>query len=130
MVEVSRIKHEYKRVKENKYDNQYIIIGKIPNNSYLTERIKIEKFQGFSHVQNIGEYFRLRGATSWTSGKQVTGLFKTNIPNIYHGNNKVGNIKQLILFVYGDNKETVTIYTYNNSFNFTKSVINDLIKDL
>ena len=130
MVEVNRLVHEYKRVKANKCDNQYLLEGELQENTFLTGRIKIEAFQGFSSARNLGEYFRLRGATSWKNGEQVTGLWKTDYPHIYYGDRRTKKGKTLILFVYGVDKDTVTIHEFLDGYYPNHNTIRDLIKKL
>ena len=74
---ISITKHVYLLVKVNKCDKQYLIKDFLPLSSILTERVKVEAFKGYSSAYNLAEYFRLRGTTSWKSGKQVTGLWKS-----------------------------------------------------
>jgi len=110
------LKHVYRAVKINKCDIQYQITSVLPDRSCLTERIKLEKFQGFSKAHNLWEYLRLRGATSWKSGEQVTGLFKTPDRNIFYGDRKTTKGKSLILIFKSSDLETVTIYTYPEGY--------------
>ena len=130
MVEVNKLVHEYKRVKANKCDNQYLIDGQLQKSTFLTERIKVEAFQGFSNASNLGEYFRLRGATSWKGGEQVTGLWKTDYPHIYYGDRRTKKGKTLILFLYGTNKDTITIQTFSDGYYPNINTIRNLVKNL
>lgn len=122
--------HEYNRVKLNKCDSQYLINHTLPNNSNLTERVKIEAFQGYSKAYNLGEYFRLRGETSWNGGKQLTGLWKSNRGNIYFGDYKDGNNKTLILFQFKENRDRLLVYVFPQGYYPHKSAINQLAQDL
>lgn len=124
------IKHEYLAVKFNKCDIQYEITSELPEGTYLTERVKIEKFQGFSKAQNLWEYFRLRGATSWKSGDQVTGLWKTNNPLIHYGDRMTKKGKSLIVFVRSRNHENLTVYTFKEGFYPSRSKIDGIINSL
>jgi hypothetical protein len=71
---------KYKAVKYNRCDTQYQSTVEVPHDHWLTERVKVEAFQGYSRAYNLAEYFRTRGAKSWKSGEQVTGLWKSSIP--------------------------------------------------
>lgn len=124
------IKHEYRAVKFNKCDIQYEITSALPEGTYLTERVKIEKFQGFSKAQNLWEYFRLRGATSWKAGEQVTGLWKTENPLIHFGDRKTKKGKSLVVFVRSQNHERLIVYTFKEGFYPSRSKIEEIIKSL
>jgi hypothetical protein len=122
--------HDYKRVKVNKCDSQYLINHELPDNSNLTERVKVEAFQGYSKAYNLAEYFRLRGETSWKGGKQITGLWKSNRENIYFGDYKKGNIKSLILFQFKENRKRLLVFVFPKGYYPQKTVINQITKDL
>ncbi|MFT6945599.1 MAG: hypothetical protein ACJARP_000004 [Vicingaceae bacterium] len=122
--------HDYKRVKVNKCDSQYLINHELPDNSNLTERVKVEAFQGYSKAYNLAEYFRLRGETSWKGGKQITGLWKSDRENIYFGDYKKGNIKTLILFQFKENRKRLLVFVFPKGYYPQKSVINQITKDL
>lgn len=123
-------KHVYKAVKFNKCDTQYLIKDHLPKGSILTERVKIEAFQGYSKAYNISEYFRLRGLTSWKSGKQVTGLWRSNFPNIHYGDIKDGKVKTLIIFIRSNDNEVLTIYTFPDGYYPSQKKVNELITEL
>ena len=130
IIRTGAIKHEYRAVKFNKCDIQYEIISTLPEGTYLTERVKIEKFQGFSKAQNLWEYFRLRGATSWKAGEQVTGLWKTENSLIHYGNRKTKKGKSLVVFVRSQNHERLIVYTFKEGFYPSRSKIEETIKSL
>lgn len=129
-METQIIKHSYKATKFNKCDIQYEITHPLPEISTLTERVKIEAFQGFSNAHNLGEYFRLRGATNWKDGKQVTGLWKTENRDIFYGDNKTNLGKSLIIFKFENNRETVSIYTFPEGYYPHRNIIDNLIGGL
>jgi hypothetical protein len=114
----------------NRCDTQYQLVGEVPQLSWLTARVKIEKFQGFSKAYNIDEYFRLRGATSWKSGEQVTGLWKSETKNAYYGDRKTKEGKTLILFFRSPDLESLTVHIFPTGYNPSKKVINQLINEL
>jgi len=124
------IVHFYKVVKVNKCDLQYQIIDALPNNSPLTERVKVEQFMGFSNLKNVLYYFRLRGATNWKDGNQLTGLFNTEIPNVFRGDQKTANVRSLILFKFENNRELLTVYCYPLGYYPNQIVLHELIESL
>jgi len=126
-METQIIKHIYKATKFNKCDIQYEITHPLPPCSPLTERVKIEAFQGFSNAYNLGEYFRLRGTTNWKDGKKVTGLWKTENKDIFYGDNKTSSGKSLIIFKFENNRETVSIYTFPDCYYPSRNIIDNLI---
>jgi len=130
MIESKAIKHVYKGVKFNKCDTQYQMVGELPQQSWLTERVKIEAFQGYSNAYNLGEYFRLRGANSWKSGEMVTGIWKSVTKNAYYGDRKTREGKTLILFFRSPDLESLTVYIFPTGYNPSKKVINQLINEL
>ena len=124
------VSHVYKVVKVNKCDMQYIITHDLPKVSFLTERIKIEAFQGYSNATNLCEYLRLRGATSWKSGKQVSGLWKTIRKDVFYGDDKTNGIKALIIFHFEDDRSRLTVHTYPHGNYPNRAKIDELINAL
>ena len=129
-METQIIKHSYKATKFNKCDIHYEIAHPLPTTSALTERVKIEAFQGFSNAHNLGEYFRLRGTTNWKDGKQVTGLWQTETPNFFYGDQRTNEGKSLIVFHFKDNRETLIIYTYPSGYYPHKNTVEQIVKSL
>lgn len=127
---VQPIKHTYKAVKFNKFDTQYLIDGHLQSESFLTERVKIEVFQGFSKAQNLTEYFRLRGETSWKNGSQVTGLWNTEFPKVKYGDRRTPEGKSLILFFRSKDYGMLIIYTFPNRYFPSRKEISRLISEL
>lgn len=120
----------YTAVKFNKCDTQYKSDEPVPDGCFLTDRVKIEVFQGFSKAQNLGKYFRLRGATSWRSGEQVTGLWRTDIDFIYYGDRKQHNERTLLIFHFSTNEKRLKVYVFDRGFYPSKKKIEDFISSL
>ena len=118
----------YKAVKFNKCDTQYQTTDDVSNH-WITERVKIEAFQGFSNAYNLGEYFRLRGETSWKSGEQVTGLWKSdNRKSHYHyGDRRSKSGKTLILFYRSADNVDLKVCVFPDGFYPTEAKRNQLI---
>lgn len=120
----------YKATKFNKCDTQYVTEEIIPTNSWLTERVKIEVFQGYSKAYNLGEYFRLRGSTSWKSGEQVSGLWKTDRKDVFYGDRRQGTVKTLLFFMFNNNRDSMQVYVYPFGYYPNKQTIVKLSNDL
>jgi len=130
MENVQVIVHFYQAVKVNKCDIQYQIIEALPTNSPLTERVKVEAFQGYSNAHNLGEYFRLRGTTNWKDGKQLTGLFRTETSYIFRGDQRSDKGKSLILFKFENERQRLAVYTYPLGYYPNQIVLHGLIESL
>lgn len=130
MKRAKSIKHVFKAIKFNKCDTQYQLIGEPHQQSWLTDRVKVEAFQGYSNAYNLDEYFRLRGATSWKSGEMVSGLWKSETQNWYYGDRRAKEVKTLIIFYRSCDLETLIVYTFPAGYNPSQQVINQLINEL
>jgi hypothetical protein len=124
------LQHVYECVKVNKCDRQYIISGLLPIHSELTNRVKIEAFQGYSKAYNLGEYFRLRGESSWKGGKQLTGLWKSETHEVHYGDRRTAKGKALMLFKFEQKRDILKVYTYPSGYYPSKATIESLCKAL
>jgi hypothetical protein len=122
--------YRFKVAKQNKQDTIYIGLETNPNESFITELVKIERFQGYSNAYNLGRYFRIRNASNWAKCKQITGLFKTDRPNVFYGDYKENNIKSLLLFRIDEITENLTVYEYPKGFYPGRSFIDELVKEI
>lgn len=129
-MEAQIIVHTYKAVKFNRCDIHYEIIHALPTTSTLTERVKVEAFQGYSNAQNLGEYFRLRGATNWKDGKQLTGLWRTNHQDIFYGDRRTNSGRSLMIFIFSNNRETMRVYTFQDGYYPSRSKTDQIIAGL
>ncbi len=120
----------FKVVKTNKNDTIYQGFSTNPKNTFITEFIKIEKFQGFSNAFNLGLYFRIKNQSSWAKSKQITGLWKTQSNNIFRGDIKEGNTRTLILFKFDYSNELLKVYLFNFGFYPHHSVIDKLTTNI
>ena len=117
----------YRAVKFNKCDTQYKSTISIPSNHWITERVKIEAFQGYSKAYNLAEYFRTRGATSWKGGECISGLWKSERPGVYYGDRKSSKGKSLILFFRSKDHEQLKVVSFPDGYYPSKSMIVQLI---
>jgi hypothetical protein len=122
--------YRFKVAKHNKQDTIYIGLETNPKESFITELVKIERFQGYSNAYNLGLYFRIRNTTNWAKCRQVTGMFKTMRSNVFYGDNKANNSKSLLLFCIEEITENLTVYEYPQGFYPSRSIIDELVKEI
>ncbi|WP_372752526.1 hypothetical protein [Labilibaculum sp.] len=82
----------------------------------LTDLIRIEQFRKFSNGKGFDEYLRLRDTTNWAKCEQVTGLKKTNNPNVFFGDRMHLGKKNLIVFKFSKDKEYLLIDYYKGYY--------------
>ena len=116
------IKYEYNATKCFKTTTHYTLQTKHPR-TQLTEMLNISESRNFAKSKPIF-WCQERKVNKWITPR-LTGLFKTETPNVYWGCR--GKFQDLILFVFTDNKETLTVYYYKNFFTRNlKPLINNL----
>lgn len=85
-----------------------------PTPPILTDIIRVEEFRGFSYGTGFLHYLRIRTATAWSKCEQVTGMFKTESEQLFHGNRKYRGRKHLIIFWYSLDKTKLCIDYFPN----------------
>jgi hypothetical protein len=103
-------------IKVNKHDTIYQGVSSNPVDTFITEFVKIEKFQGYSKAFNLGLYFRIKNKSSWAKSKQITGLWKTQIKSIYYGDFKELNSKTLLLFKIDEVNDKLIVYEFPKGY--------------
>jgi hypothetical protein len=121
---------KFSPIKFNKHDTIYQAQPNNPKDSFITELVKIEKFQGYSNAYNLGLYFRIKDSSSWAKSKQITGLFKTMRNGAFYGNIKDGATKSLLLFKIDHKSHELTVYEYPKGYNPHRNVIDLLINTI
>jgi hypothetical protein len=120
----SKIKvYQYKSIKTNKQDTIYQISEPKELQSFLTEFVKVEKYQGYSNAYNLGLYFRIKNESSWAKSKQITGLWKLSNPYIFYGDIKQDKNKTLLLFFIEPNKGILKVFEFPTNYYPSKSTI-------
>lgn len=122
--------YRFKVIKLNKQDTIYTGFESNPSESFITELVKIERFQGYSNAYNLGLYFRIRNNSNWSKCKQVTGLFKTMRMNVFYGDHKSNGLKTLLLFKIDDIKEELTVFEYPDGYYPSRTIIDELVKEI
>jgi hypothetical protein len=119
--------HLFEAVKFNGHSTNYQLDPNTPpKNSYITEQVKIEKFQGFSAASGLDLYYRIKDRSSWAKSSQITGLFKTSTNGLYYGNVRSKQGRTLLLFKIAPNRSKMAIRTFPDGYFPEKSVINQL----
>jgi hypothetical protein len=121
---------KYQSIKINKHDIIYQCLDEVLDKSFLTNVVKIEKFQGFSKVFNVDLYFRIKDQSSWAKSKQITGLFKTNTKNVFYGDFKHLGVKTLLVFRLSKERDVLMVYEFPKGCCPHKSVIDKTITQL
>jgi hypothetical protein len=123
-------KFRFYPIKINKHDTIYEAFEDNPKGSFLTEQVKIEKFQGYSNAYNLGLYFRIKDASSWTKSKQITGLWATRRKGAFYGDLWDGKVKSLMLFMIDDESKELTVYVYRNGYYPHRNTIESLVSQI
>lgn len=121
--------HTFKSCKVNKHST---ILERVTDvkDSFITDFVKVEKFQGYSKAYNLGEYFRIKNASSWAKSKQVTGLWKSSRLNYFYGDNRTDKGKTLLIFFKDDRNDFITVYEFVESYYPSKVIIERIINNL
>jgi hypothetical protein len=120
----------FRAIKVNKHSTIYEMIEGEEGSSFITKTVKIEKFQGFSHAYNLGEYFRIRNASNWKDSKQITGLWQTTREDIFYGDIKEGSVKTLLLFQYAQKRAYLKVYVYPKGFDPSRARTDSYARDI
>jgi hypothetical protein len=120
--------YRYKVVKVNKHSAIYEC-NDTPLCEHATQLVRIEKYQGYSNAYNLGEYYRLRNATSWHNSTQLTGLWRTETQNVFYGDTGKVN-KTLVMFKFSHNRDELNVYVFGRGYYPSKNVIESTAKTL
>ena len=117
------IKYVFKATKYFKTTVHYLLESTDIKKPQLTAKLNISESRDFAKSKPIF-WVQERGQKKWITPR-LTGLFKTDKENVYWGCR--GNYEHLILFVFTNSKEDLTVYYFNNFF--TRN-LQPLIKNL
>ena len=121
--------YHYKVVKVNKHSSIYECTTMPILSEWVTQEVKIEKFQQFSNAYNLGEYYRLKNESSWAKSIAPTGLWRTDTQNVFYGDTGKEN-KTLLMFKFLDNRDTLQVYVFSSGYYPSKPVIEQTAKTL
>lgn len=83
----------------------------IQGKNLLTHKVNLSINRGFSRANYIYS-LRIRQSNKWS--KQITGLFSTEFPNVFHGD--LNNKKHLLICHLLDNGQGLRFYLFRNYY--------------
>lgn len=120
-------RHVYTIERERKQYNCYQL--EKAENPLLTSLLRIEKDRQYNNSKGLEYWLRLRNTNNWSNCKLLTGLYKTKYKNIYFGDARTKQGKQLIIFIFSKDKTKLTIDYYTTvNYAYLKDNINRLIE--
>lgn len=105
--------HVFSEINVGKFKSvkHYELIDVKNGTTQLSNLINISKDRNCA--QSMPDYWlKIKNGNKWSNC--ITGLFKTGIQNIYKGDTQ--KKKNLIIFKFSDNSETLTAYLFNNYY--------------
>ena len=116
------VKYQFKATRYFKITTHYELINN-PNILHITEKINISESRDFAKSKP-DFWLKERKNNKWIK-PSLTGLFKTNKDYVFWGCR--GRYQDLILFVFKNNKEDLTIYYFKDFFTRNlKPIIDEL----
>ena len=126
------IRHSYKVTNELKSYTVFELVEVAGNTNFLTDLIRIEKFNGKSNATNIKDYLRLRTATSWDKSQKITGLRPTENELLFYGDwlkvNESNTLKRnLLIFLFSKDLKNLFIDVYRGFYPLHKGILQNII---
>ena len=126
------IRHSYKVTNELKSYTVFELVEVAGNTNFLTDLIRIEKFNGKSNATNIKDYLRLRTATSWDKSQKITGLRPTENDLLFYGDylkldESNAPKKTLLIFLYSKDCKNLFIDVYTGFYPNHKGILQNII---
>ena len=127
------IRHSYKVTNELKSYTVFELVEVAGNTNFLTDLIRIEKFNGKSNATNIKDYLRLRTATSWDKSQKITGLRPTENDLLFYGDylkldESNAPKKTLLIFLFSEDRKNLFIDVYRGFYPLHKGILQNIIK--
>jgi len=105
--------YTFNAIKHNKQSTIFELIQGDVSNSFITQEVKLERFQRYSNATGIDYYLRLKNEPTWSNSELVSGLFKTTRKGIFYGDRRENwNIRTLIIFKLSPDFQTLTLIVY------------------
>jgi hypothetical protein len=105
--------YTFKAIKHNKQSTIFELIQGDVSNSFITQEVKLERFQRYSNATGIDYYLRLKNEPTWSNSELVTGLFKTTRKGIFYGDRRENwNVRTLIIFKVSPDFQSLTLIVY------------------
>lgn len=126
MATITPITHVFSEINEGKYASvkHYELQNVYNGTTQLTELINISKNRNCAQSMPI-YWLKIRNGKKWSNC--ITGLFSTTEKNIYKGDTY--KKKNLVLFKFSDNANTLTVYFYSDFYTKDLSDLLPTIKD-
>ena len=126
------IRHSYKVTNELKSYTVFELVEVAGNTNFLTDLIRIEKFNGKSNATNIKDYLRLRTATSWDKSQKITGLRPSENDLLFYGdwlkvNESNAPKKTLLIFLFSKDRKNLFIDVYTGFYPNHKGILQNII---
>lgn len=105
--------YTFKAIKHNKQSIIFELIEGDATNSFVTQEVKLERFQKYSNATGIDYYLRLKNEPTWANSELVTGLFKTTRKGIFYGDRREKwEVRTLIMFKITPDWQNLTLIVY------------------
>lgn len=120
------ITHIYKEVNKGKYKitRHYELVDVQNRASKLSKLLNISNNRNFA--QSTPDFWlKIKQGKKWSD--YITGLFKTDIKNLYKGD--IDHKKHLLLFRFSEDTETLTVYHFKNHYTNDLSNLLPFIKE-
>ncbi|MCF1421041.1 hypothetical protein [Mangrovimonas futianensis] len=127
-IDINYNTYNYKEVNVGKYSTtrHFELVYHSGENDIFSEKIKITNDRGFAK-SNPDYWVTEKNDRKWNK-QTLSGLFKTDISNIYHGDTKRG--KTLLIFEFlKDEHELNLYYVENHTRKDLDQVLNFIFKD-
>lgn len=121
------VRHHYKVVSVLKSYTVFELINSSNGRNLLANKIRIEKFNGFSAATGIQFYLRLRDSSNWVNCTKVTGLRSTHREGVFEGNQLKQGRKSLLLFEFGGQPEELIIDVYEQFYPYNKTLLDKMV---
>jgi len=116
----------FKATKHNKQSTIFELIDGNAANSFITQEVKLERFQRYSNAIGIDYYLRLKNEPTWAKSELVTGLYKTTRKGILYGDRRENsNLRTLIMFKISQDFQELSLIVYPRGHN-PKNQVEDI----
>lgn len=104
----------YKEINVGKYSTtkHFELVNQNTDNNSLTNLIKISKDRGFAKSNPL-YWLNTRINNKW-SKRNLTGLFKTSISNLFKGD--IDKKKNLLLIKFSEGANSLTVYCFKDYY--------------
>lgn len=109
----------YTEINEGKFKGvkHFEIDNSICTTFILSNKINISKNRNFA-LSMPDYWLKIRQGNKWSNC--ITGLFKTNVTNVFKGD--IDHKKHLVIFKFSDSNKTLNVYYFQNYY--TKDLSN------